>query len=204
MKESKTELEEGYIPSVCVYGYKGGGKYLTSIKGKHTKVYKTWKGMLERCYSKNTQEKQLVYKDCSVHPDWHNFQNFAEWFEENYVESYHLDKDILFKGNKVYSSETCCFVPKEINYLFTKNNKKRGDEPIGVRKFKEGLFTASIRKEGRGKHLGYFTTPEEAFQAYKVAKEQHIKKLAVEYYSTGKIPLIVYQALYNYQVGIND
>ena len=78
--------------------------------------------MLERCYSQKTQEKHTTYKECSVSEEWYNFQNFAEWMDKNYnyetMQKWHLDKDILFKGNKIYSPERCAFVPQEINVLF--------------------------------------------------------------------------------------
>ena len=48
------------------------------------------------------------------------------------MEGWQLDKDILIKGNKIYSPDTCCFVPSEINNLFVGCNKSRGSLPIGV------------------------------------------------------------------------
>ena len=91
-----------------------------------------------------------------------------------------LDKDILVKGNKIYSPETCCFVPKGINLLFGKNNAKRGNYPIGVCKFKN-KFQATINIKGKTISLGHFDTPEEAFEAYKTAKEAYIKEVADEW-----------------------
>ena len=44
----------------------------------------------------------------------------------------HLDKDILCKGNKVYSSETCVFVPARINSIILNSQNRRGDLPVGV------------------------------------------------------------------------
>lgn len=58
-----------------------------------------------------------------------------------------LDKDILVKGNKIYSPETCCFVPQEINNLFTKRKSCRGTLPIGVKYIKENKkFSASFSR----------------------------------------------------------
>lgn len=99
-------------------GYLGEGDYTTL---NPPNAYDKWANMLHRCYSENTHARQPTYKDCSVDPHWHNFQNFAKWFEENYnneyMQDWQLDKDILFEGNKVYSPETCCFVPREINIM---------------------------------------------------------------------------------------
>jgi hypothetical protein len=161
--------------------------------------------MLERSYSKNIKDVQPSYKNVTVCEEWHNFQNFAQCFEENYNPEYmhgwHLDKDILVKGNKVYSPETCCFVPHEVNTLFTKKNVNRGEYPIGVTNSKWGL-RAYVSINNKSTDLGSYRTPEEAFQAYKTAKEQYIKEVADKW--KGLISDEVYQAMYNYQVEITD
>ena len=144
---------------------------------------------------------RIVANDCTVDERWHNFQNFAEWYYDNYIEGYHLDKDILFKGNKIYSPETCCFVPQEINKLFTKRQSKRGDYPIGVISNKK-RFISIFTKEKKIFYLGSFATPEEAFIAYKTEKENRIKEIANKW--KGLISDKVYQALINYQVEITD
>lgn len=113
-------------------GFYGYGEYKTKINGKHTKSYKCWRGILGRCYDDSIRHKFPTYKDVTVCEEWHNFQNFAQWFEENYIEDFVLDKDILYKGNKIYSPETCCFVPQKINCLLVKNDINRGEYPIGV------------------------------------------------------------------------
>jgi len=199
-------VKNPYQPSVCGVGYMGVGKYNAfSQKTKLFKNYQTWSDALKRCYSKRVQENQPTYGVCSVHPEWHNFQNFGEWFEDNYkphMEGWELDKDILFKGNKIYSPETCCFVPHVINKLFTRRENRRGDCPIGVNR--KGLrYEAWISKgEKHQIFLGTYNSSEKAFQAYKVAKESWIKEVADEWK-----PLIepqVYDAMYAYQVEITD
>ena len=157
---------------------------------------------MQRCYDKKSQEKQISYKNTIVCEEWHNFQNFAEWMENNYnpetMKGWQLDKDILIKGNKIYSPETCSFVPKEINTLILKSYKKRGELPIGVRALPSGRYQARTAN----KVYGTFDTPEEAIQAYKTAKEKHIKEVADKW--RGKITDQVYQAMYNYKVEIID
>ena len=85
--------------------------------------------MLERCYDTEHSYKFPTYENCIVCDEWLNYQNFARWFDINYYEIEGevmcLDKDILFKGNKIYSPKTCIFVPRGINNLFTKNDKCR-------------------------------------------------------------------------------
>ncbi len=201
----KGNIKNPYYPSVHGVGYIGVGKYLKSINGKLTKVYKKWGNMLERCYSKKYHAKRPTYVNCTVDERWHNFQVFAEWYEENYkpeyMEGWELDKDILVKGNKIYSPETCRLIPKEINSLLLSSITKRGNYPIGVSK-KGKKFKACISIKGISKPLGTFDTIEEAFQAYKNAKEEYIKEIAELW--RGKISERVYQAMINYKVEITD
>lgn len=199
----KGEIKNPNHKSVFEIGYFGIGESVTRKNYKPTKSYNIWTSMLQRCYDKKSLIKNPTYKDCSVDKRWHNFQVFAEWFEKNYVDGFSLDKDILVKGNKLYSPETCYFVPKEINTLFTKGNKTRGKYYIGVHKHRE-KFQSCLSKNGKNRPLGTFNTPEEAFEAYKKAKENQIKKMAVEYYSVGKISLEIYKAMCNYNVEITD
>lgn len=186
-------------PSVHGIGYEGMGNYCGKT---HPKIYKTWFGMLERCYSNKWHKKSPSYKDCSVDTRWHNFQNFAEWFEENYTDNSELDKDLLIKRNKTYSPETCCFVPKEINNIF-KGNSKRNEYPIGVSK-SGSKYKAKCLIWNVETYLGSFNTIEEAFQAYKIAKEKYIKEAADYYYNLKRITEPCYQALINYKVEITD
>jgi hypothetical protein len=100
-------------PRVKGVGFIGDGEFQPSHKGKNTLAYSRWNLMLERCYSEAYQENKPTYKGCTVCPEWHNFQNFARWFYENYPKDgneYHLDKDMIVKGNKVYGPDACCFL----------------------------------------------------------------------------------------------
>jgi hypothetical protein len=202
-----------YYKSLYGVGYYGGEipKHSTNLDYK---CWDTWKGMLERCYNKKRIETQPTYKDCTVCEEWHDYQNFKVWFNENFIELKDknervcLDKDILVKGNKIYSPETCCFVPNEINVLFTKTNKNRGLYPIGVyyKKKLNKYIAQCSEKIGRDKkqqkHLGVFNTPKEAFEAYKQYKEMYIKKVADKY--KGQIKDNVYEALYKWEVEVDD
>lgn len=161
--------------------------------------------MLQRCYSHKCHEKYPTYIACGVHDDWIYFCNFKNWFDINYVKDFCLDKDILVKGNKIYSPETCCFVPQEINTLLVKSNGSRGQHPLGVSYHSQrNKFQVRMGISNIGKHLGFFNTANEAFKAYKTAKETHIKEVATEYYTKGKITERVYQALMKYEVEITD
>lgn len=201
----KGSISNPYHPSLYGVGYIGEGFFKSCCyENKHTKHYSLWKSMLRRCYVNKQKDIQPSYRICTADEHWHNFQNFAEWFDENwkpYMEGWHLDKDILQKSNKVYSPETCCFVPQEINKLFTKRKTKRGKYPIGVVKV-GNKFQAQISLRGNYVYLGIFDTIELAFQVYKTAKEGYIKEIADEWKNL--IDTRVYDAIYNYQVEITD
>lgn len=206
-------LQSKYYPSVHNIGYLGEGLY--EVKENNNKditiQYKTWSSMLGRCYSDNNK-KDKTYKNCSVCEEWHNFQNFAKWFDENYYEVENevmeLDKDILHKGNKIYSPENCIFVPNRINCLFTKNNINRGEYPIGVTYHKrdcvfESACNKMINNRKKSIYLGRYSNPEEAFyKGYKPFKENYIKEVANQY--KDMIPERLYNAMMKYEVEIND
>ena len=185
-------------------GYIGVGKYSHKL---YPNIYKIWEDMMKRCYSKNFHKKRPTYVDCEVCEEWHNFQNFAKWYEENYYEiegqKMHLDKDILFKGNKIYSPQTCIFVPQRINVLFVKRNSLRGDLPVGVFWNKKNKkFQAQCQTYEKHYYLGLYNKPFEAFTVYKNFKENYIKQIADEYKNL--IPTKLYEALYKYKVEITD
>lgn len=166
--------------------------------------YVLWKSILNRCYG-SISKKCLYYAHCSVCEEWKTYSLFKKFYDQNYVEGYHIDKDILKRGNKVYSPETCCFVPPEINTLIVKHDATRGEYPIGVSKYKKyNLFRAILRVRGEYKQIGSFKTPELAFEEYKQAKEAHIQEMATQYFNEGKITEKVYSALMNYKVEITD
>ena len=135
--------------------------------------------------------------------EWKRYSNFKRWFDENYTPKYDLDKDILVKGNKVYSPDTCCFVPHFINSLLINCKRNRGSYPVGVSK-RGSKYIAYINRQLKHIILGHYSTPEEAFQAYKEAKESYIKEVATAYYNEGKITEKVYNALMNWKIEITD
>lgn len=171
---------------------------------KDYKSYKKWSAMLERCYSEKLHLKHPSYKECSVCEDWHIYSNFRKWFDKNYIEGYDLDKDILVKGNKIYSPETCCFVPRSINSLVIKNCAKRGKYPIGVSKHNRVSYVAQMTLNRNHVTIGIYHSVLEAFDAYKRYKERYVKEVAIKYFNEGKIKQNVYEALMNYEVSITD
>lgn len=171
------------------------------------KSYNAWKAMIHRCYSEKEHKRAPTYQNCSVCKEWLYYSNFEQWWDDNYYEinnqEMHLDKDILIKGNKVYSPQTCTIVPQDINSLLIKRDSKRGNLPIGVTYFKrDKKYMATICKFGKQHYLGLYNTPEEAFQAYKQEKERHIKEVAEKY--KDKIPKKLYDAMYKWEIEITD
>lgn len=201
------KVKDKSLPSVFDVGIIGDE--LISVNRKPIKEYQLWQGMLERCYSDKTQTRQPTYVGCSVSENFKYFPYFKDWCYKQIgfnQEGWQLDKDILIKGNKVYSEDTCVFVPQEINKLFIKSNKLRGKYPIGV-SYDKGVskFVATISRnnnKGCKKYLGCYSTPEDAFLAYKQAKEVYIKEVAEKW--KDQIDIRVYEALMNYEVEIDD
>ena len=194
-----------YHPKIYKVGFSGIGVYKSTKGGKINKNYNTWISMLRRAYCEKHHEKYPTYKDVTVCDEWHNFQNFAKWFEENWKDhmdsSWHLDKDILSEQNKMYSPQTCAFVPHEINTILLKSTIRVGNLPIGV--FKVGKkFQAKINKNGNYILIGYFNTSELAFQAYKIAKEEYIKEVADKW--KGLIDPRVYKIMYEHKIKLRD
>lgn len=200
---SYKQFKEGYLKSPLSKTCCGIG-YLDGLTGwHHMKQSVVWRNMFIRCYSEKALKKCPTYNDCTVHEEWHSFKNFKEWYDKNYYEvegqSMCLDKDILLKNNKVYSSETCIFIPHSINMIFKKINVGK-NEFVGIHpnpnkdKFRVGY--------GDKNYIGTYDTLEEAFLVYKEAKENHIKTLANKFKAF--LPEKIYNILINHVVEIDD
>ena len=116
-------IKNPYDKTVFNVGYLGVGRHKIQYPETmtNTKVYMSWKNMLDRCYCERHKEKNPCYFEIStVCEEWHNFQNFADWYEEHEYETdgrLHLDKDIKYPGNTVYSPQTCLLTPQKINVV---------------------------------------------------------------------------------------
>ena len=111
-------------------------------------AYSTWRNMLVRCYSSKYKEKYPTYVGVTCCTEWLSFITFAKWFKDNYIEGYHLDKDLLYKSNKIYSPKTCIFVPTDINTFLTTSASARGTLPLGV-----SMDGTSFRASIKSKHI---------------------------------------------------
>ena len=204
------EVKDRYSPSVYGVGVLGT-KYPSKISDVKTKEYVLWQSMLQRCYSDAYKKKYQTYEGCEVSDNFKSFEYFYEWCHsqigfdnDGNGNPFHLDKDLLVKGNKVYSEDSCVFLPQEINSLLVKCTASRGEHLIGVYWHKTNkAFVARVNKnKGNSEHLGYFKTELEAFEAYKQAKEAFVKEQAEKWKS--QIDLRACEALMNYEVNITD
>ena len=209
------KVKNPYIASVYETGMIGS-KYPTSINRKHIKEYLCWCCILERCYSNLYKNKYPTYQNAICCEEWLLYENFYEWLHKqpNFEkwsngERWAIDKDIFIKRNKIYSPDTCCLVPQNVNCLFVKCDAARGNLPIGVT-YHEATqkYRVEISKYHNGRsiseHIGLYTTIEEAFLSYKKAKESYIKKVAEEEYANGNITKQCYEAMMKYEVEIDD
>lgn len=205
-------LVNPYFPNVFNKGMVGS-KYSCKENNKDCKEYMIWHSMLSRCYSNYTKSKQHSYQNVSCCEEWLLFDNFYEWLhsQTNFKKWKNLsrgalDKDILVKGNKIYSPQTCCLVPNNVNALFTKRNVYRGNTPIGVSYHKRDHIYEAHCNDGFGipQYLGRFSTSEEAFDVYKTYKESLIKKIAINEYLNKSITKECYEAMMKYIVEITD
>ena len=204
------EVKDPYSPSVCGIGILGT-KYPSRVDGVLTKEYVLWTHMLRRCYSDYFKKKYPTYIDCAVSENFNYYEYFYDWCHKQIGfdndgngNPFQLDKDLLIKGNKVYSESTCVFIPSEINTVLIKCTASRGKHLIGVYYHKrDKAFMAQVSKnKGGSEYLGSFNTELEAFKAYKTAKESFIKEQAEKW--KDKIDERAYQALINYTVEITD
>ena len=199
-------VKDRYLPSVYGVGVIGT-KYPTKVNGVHTKEYTLWCSMLQRCYSEAFKKKYLTYDVCEASENFKSYEYFYEWCNKQIGfdnEGWHLDKDLLVKGNKVYSENTCVFISAEINLVLIKSDNIRGKHPIGVHWSNSNkAFVAKVKKnKGKQEYLGSFNTEIEAFNAYKTTKESFIKEQAEKW--KGQIDERAYNALMNYVVSIDD
>lgn len=178
-------------------GYMGEGEYKSSYNRNHSYFYKVWSDMIKRVYGEEYHKIKPTYKNIKLCEGWHNYQNFAKWSEDNYVEGWKLDKDIICPDCKIYSPETCAYVPNEVNGIFSSSKSTRGDLPMGVIRHKKHYETYF-----RGKFLAYGFDIEVLFNVYKQARETYIKELAEKY--RHKLDGRVYKAMYEHEVKITD
>lgn len=193
-------IKNPYDKTMCGIGYIGVGKHMARNSDTHKleRIYQIWAALFDRCYH-NKEKYPAYYDKCEICEEWHNYQNFADWYEKNEYECdgrLHIDKDILNPNCNIYSPENCLLVPQRINMLFMNRPNKRG-LPNGIIERPNGYLARYS-----GKDYGVHKTLNEAYLRYAAEKESAIKNIADEYKDI--IPQKVYEALYNYKVDIRN
>lgn len=148
-----------YDKTLCGVGYLGVGIHKTRTNGTKNEAHIKWHSMINRCYGPKVT---VAYKDVKVCEEWHNFQNFADWWQEHDpgILGWHLDKDILSGFDcKIYSPTTCCIIPKELNSKLI-----RFVELIGTTGIYQRSGTFYVRVGGKG------------FKSFKEAKTFYLNK----------------------------
>lgn len=211
-KFSDGGVKNPYYPEVYGVGIVGNKYPTRETRERMVKEYTLWCKMLSRCYDDKEKQKRPTYNGVTCCEEWLLYENFYEWLhsQENFDKwkngnRWCLDKDILVKGNKIYSPETCCLVSNNVNVLFTKSDKNRGRFPIGVCKH-ENKFAVYCNNPFTKEqdYLGSYHTKNEAFIVYKNHKENKIKQVAEEEYNLGNIIKKCYEAMMKYEVEIDD
>ena len=164
----------GYRTQVYEYVTEDGGERVLKLVFR-CKYYEVWKDMLKRCYSKKSLERNPTYIGTSVCSEWLSATAFKKWMEQQDWHGKCLDKDIIVPKSKLYSPDTCAFVLNATNLFVTARDASRGEYPIGVHLYKHtGKYQALCQNifTGKNEHLGYFSTPEEAHEAWRKRKHE--------------------------------
>lgn len=199
------------IGLVCGMGF-NDNKYLARSGSKTTAEYTAWASMLRRC-KESTWIRQPTYVGTTCSENFKNYSFFYEWCQkqvgfgerDSAGNKWQLDKDLLVKGNKIYSEDTCVFVPPVLNLLLSRCSSSKGDFPLGVSWSKAAqkyVAQCGEGKKDKSTYIGVYNTVEEAFLSYKTIKEFRVKQVAEEYKS--QLDTRTYDALLKYEANIND
>ena len=145
-------------------------------------AYTAWSSMIARCYSKKFQIKNPTYIGVTVCEEWRSFMKFREWWLENHIDGWHLDKDIL-TDNRQYSPDNCLYVPAWLNSFTADSKAIRGEFPIGVDYHNgSGSFRSGCRNpiSGRREDITGFKTPEAAHLAWRARKLEYASQMKNE------------------------
>ena len=186
-------------------GFNSGGEYKTGEDSRAFPVYTCWKDMMDRCYKEGSKRYHTHGANgVVVCTGWMDYQVFAEWYHVHFIKGCHLDKDFLSESGKLYSPETCVFIPPYLNCLILNKHISLNGLPNGVSYRKNrGKYVAKVRRGGRTVALGSFTCPYEAFKLYKIEKEKLIAEKALLAFKEGYICKCVLEKIYKYKVREN-
>ena len=144
------------LPTVCGVGVVDVD-FRVHIGKKAIWQYQLWQNMLERSFSDKLKLRRPSYQDVTCCDEWLSFANFLEWLNKEVGYSgkpsgFELDKDLIIKGNKIYSPEACSFAPTAVNSLLNDCGAGRGEYPQGVNYHKHtGKFVVQLSVDGKQK-----------------------------------------------------
>ena len=164
------KVKDYYYPNAFGVGFLGAKPSKEDSVARNA-----WQDLMKRAYSKKWEKKYPTYKGVTTIKAWHDFREFRRWFILNHRPDYHLDKDLLKPGNKVYGPKTCVYLPQRINKIIMPIQMKNIPLSTGVTN-KKGKFHSSVKSNGKTIHLGSFDTEKEANQAYKEFKASILKE----------------------------
>lgn len=144
--------------------------------------YATWVDMLKRGYSEGLKSRYPSYLGVTVCDEWLTFSNFKGWMQQQSWEGKQLDKDLLIRGNKIYSPDTCVFVSKLVNTFLLECTASRGEYLIGTSwHTRDCKFTSRCQNpfSGRRENLGYFDSEQAAHKAWLAKKLEHAVALSL-------------------------
>jgi hypothetical protein len=157
--------------------------------------YEMWKGMILRCFSEKEKVRRSACQDSHCSEDWKHRFNFQKWYFSNkgFVANdgtkLHLDKDLLFVGNNLYSDETCCLIPHYLNMTVRDSSRARTPwvrqvPAKGSNSILKKPWRASVYNEGKHIELGFFSTEVEAHNAAQYCKSNVLLDYVIPKYQT--------------------
>ena len=130
-----------------------------------------WKSMHNRCNNPNAEAySRYGAVGVTICDEWNSFDSFFSWFKDNYIEGFALDKDFVVAGNKVYSPNTCVFIPTMLNSLLA-----HPETPV-VEEYKRGTYT--LRCYIACKYVVFKGLSEEdCLEQYHLTRQLQLEKL---------------------------
>lgn len=188
-KKQLKNVKSMNFKSILGIGFRGCSDYdINSIS------YIKWVDMLKRCYSTKNKLKNITYSNIIVCDEWHNYSNFRDWFDKHYIEGWDLDKDL--SKSTIYSPDTCCFLPHDIN-TFLANKQLNNTTGYTGLSFLRGKFQVSLKKYGKPKYIGVYNSKKEAYSAYCIEREKYAKELAIKW--KDQLDKDIFLKIYNYK-----
>jgi len=148
-----------------------GEKHGMSSCNKNERIYNVWGNMKSRCYREsNSFFGDYGGRGITVCDEWQEFIPFYKWaISHGYSDDKFIDRENV-DGN--YEPGNCRFVTLEIsnhNTRLLRKNNTSGYRGVCV---VDERYMARITINSKGKHLGVFTNPIDAANAYDTAAHE--------------------------------